>query len=197
MTPAIYELTAVQVRFGSRVVLDIDTLIIRAGSLHVLTGPNGSGKSTLLGRVGLFEKARPRARDLLRFVRELERRTARPVAETSDPAASGFLSVFRHRHGERRFWAQDERRGPAGNAPFRQAFSCAGRNGGIRGAGRYSLIWGRSPAGGAGQSAGMPARSAVTGRAIGPRRSGKQHDPRKPDCLPVPGWNYDRDGESR
>ena len=47
MTPAIYELTAVQVRFGSRVVLDIDTLIIRAGSLHVLTGPNGSGKSTL------------------------------------------------------------------------------------------------------------------------------------------------------
>ena len=48
MTSVIYELTGVQVRFGSRVALDIDSLIIRAGCLHVLIGPNGSGKSTLL-----------------------------------------------------------------------------------------------------------------------------------------------------
>ena len=48
MTSVIYELTGVQVRFRSRVALDIDSLAIRAGCLHVLIGPNGSGKSTLL-----------------------------------------------------------------------------------------------------------------------------------------------------
>ena len=48
MTSVNYELTGVHVRFGSRVALDIDSLIIRAGCLHVLTGPNGCGKSTLL-----------------------------------------------------------------------------------------------------------------------------------------------------
>ncbi len=51
-----YELTAIRVRFGSRVVLDIDTLIIQAGRLHVLTGPNGSGKSTLLAVLALLRK---------------------------------------------------------------------------------------------------------------------------------------------
>jgi tungstate transport system ATP-binding protein len=56
MTPAIYELTAVQMRFGSRVALDIDTLTIRAGCLHVLTGPNGSGKSTLLAVLAFLRK---------------------------------------------------------------------------------------------------------------------------------------------
>jgi tungstate transport system ATP-binding protein len=56
VTPPIYELTTVQVRFGSRVVLDIDTLIIQAGRLHVLTGPNGSGKSTLLGVLAFLRK---------------------------------------------------------------------------------------------------------------------------------------------
>jgi tungstate transport system ATP-binding protein len=56
VTPAIYELTAVQVRFGSRVVLDIDTLMIRAGCLHVLAGPNGSGKSTLLAVLAFLRK---------------------------------------------------------------------------------------------------------------------------------------------
>ena len=48
MTSVNYELTGVQVRFGSRVALDIDSLIIRAGCLHILSGPNGCGKSTLL-----------------------------------------------------------------------------------------------------------------------------------------------------
>ena len=56
MTPAIYELNALQVRFGSRIVLDIDSLVIRAGSLHVLTGPNGSGKSTLLAVLAFLRK---------------------------------------------------------------------------------------------------------------------------------------------
>ena len=56
MTPAIYELTALQVRFGSRVALDIDTLMIRAGCLHVLIGPNGSGKSTLLAVLAFLRK---------------------------------------------------------------------------------------------------------------------------------------------
>lgn len=51
-----YELTAVQVRFGSRVALDIDSLIIRGGCLHILTGPNGSGKSTLLAVLALLRK---------------------------------------------------------------------------------------------------------------------------------------------
>jgi len=56
MTPALYELTAVQVRFGSRVALDIDTLMIRAGCLHVLIGPNGSGKTTLLAVLAFLRK---------------------------------------------------------------------------------------------------------------------------------------------
>jgi tungstate transport system ATP-binding protein len=51
-----YELTAIHVRFGSRVALNIDTLIIEASRLHVLTGPNGSGKSTLLALLALLRK---------------------------------------------------------------------------------------------------------------------------------------------
>ncbi|WP_035352718.1 ATP-binding cassette domain-containing protein [Edaphobacter aggregans] len=56
MTSAIYELTAVQVRFGSRLALDIDSLTIRKGYLHVLIGPNGSGKSTLLSVMASLTK---------------------------------------------------------------------------------------------------------------------------------------------
>ena len=56
MRHGIYELTGIRVRFGSRVALDIDTLIIQAGRLHVLTGPNGSGKSTLLAVLALLRK---------------------------------------------------------------------------------------------------------------------------------------------
>ena len=56
MKHGIYELTDIQVRFGSRIALDIDTLIIQAGRLHVLTGPNGSGKSTLLAVLALLRK---------------------------------------------------------------------------------------------------------------------------------------------
>ena len=54
--PAIYELSGVQVQFGSRLVLDIDSLAIQAGGLHVLAGPNGSGKSTLLTLLALLRK---------------------------------------------------------------------------------------------------------------------------------------------
>jgi len=54
--PSIYELSDVQVRFGSRVALDIDTLIVRPGRLHVLTGANGSGKSTLLAVLAFLRR---------------------------------------------------------------------------------------------------------------------------------------------
>ena len=56
MTSVIYELTGVQVRFGSRVALDIDSLTIRAGCLHVLIGPNGCGKSTLLSVLAFLSR---------------------------------------------------------------------------------------------------------------------------------------------
>ena len=56
MTSAIYELTAVQVRFGSRVALDIDSLTIQRGCLHILMGANGSGKSTLLSVMASLTK---------------------------------------------------------------------------------------------------------------------------------------------
>jgi len=56
VTPAIYELTAIQVRFGSRVALEIDSLVIRAGCPYVLIGPNGSGKSTLLAVLAFLRK---------------------------------------------------------------------------------------------------------------------------------------------
>jgi tungstate transport system ATP-binding protein len=44
-----YSLESVQVRFSSRLALDIGELAIPTGGLHILMGPNGSGKSTLLG----------------------------------------------------------------------------------------------------------------------------------------------------
>lgn len=56
MTSAIYELTAVQVRFGPRLALDIESLILRVGCLHILLGPNGSGKSTLLSVLAFLTK---------------------------------------------------------------------------------------------------------------------------------------------
>jgi len=44
-----YRLHAIRKRYGTKTVLEIDSLTIAAGRLYTLTGPNGAGKSTLLG----------------------------------------------------------------------------------------------------------------------------------------------------
>jgi tungstate transport system ATP-binding protein len=44
-----YRLKSIRKCYGSKVVLDIDRLVIAAGRLYTLVGPNGAGKSTLLG----------------------------------------------------------------------------------------------------------------------------------------------------
>ena len=67
MTPAIYELTAVQVRFGSRIVLDIDYPDDPGRQPACSDRAERIREEHPLGRLGLFEKARPWARDLLRF----------------------------------------------------------------------------------------------------------------------------------
>src|SRR5689334_8507623 len=43
-----YRLREVQVEFGGRLVLDIDTLDLAAGRVTAVVGPNGAGKTTLL-----------------------------------------------------------------------------------------------------------------------------------------------------
>ncbi len=57
MPEILYELDAVKQRRGSKLVLDVAALAIRAGRIHTLVGPNGSGKTTLLTILGLV--ARP------------------------------------------------------------------------------------------------------------------------------------------
>ncbi len=44
-----YRLQAIRKRYGTKTVLEIESLTIAAGRLYTLTGPNGAGKSTLLG----------------------------------------------------------------------------------------------------------------------------------------------------
>ncbi len=56
MTAPAYRLEAAQMRFGSRVALDIGELVIPAGCLHIVMGPNGSGKSTLLSVLAFLRK---------------------------------------------------------------------------------------------------------------------------------------------
>jgi tungstate transport system ATP-binding protein len=56
VTSVVYELTSVQVRFGPRLALDIDSLVIGGGNLYLLLGPNGAGKSTLLSVLAFLTK---------------------------------------------------------------------------------------------------------------------------------------------
>ena len=48
MSTPLFSLTALDKRFGERVLFDAAQLEFEAGSGYVLTGPNGSGKTTLL-----------------------------------------------------------------------------------------------------------------------------------------------------
>jgi tungstate transport system ATP-binding protein len=51
-----FNLTSVRKRFGERVVLDVERLLLWSGRLYILTGPNGSGKSTLLSILAFLTK---------------------------------------------------------------------------------------------------------------------------------------------
>jgi tungstate transport system ATP-binding protein len=50
-----YELQHVTMRYGARVVLDIDALEVREGEILALVGPSGAGKSTLLRLLNFLE----------------------------------------------------------------------------------------------------------------------------------------------
>ncbi|MDH5371758.1 MAG: ATP-binding cassette domain-containing protein [Acidimicrobiia bacterium] len=50
-----YELTDVQHRYGSRCVVDVASLQVRAGEILCIVGPSGAGKSTLLRLLNFLE----------------------------------------------------------------------------------------------------------------------------------------------
>jgi tungstate transport system ATP-binding protein len=75
-------------RFGERLLFDIDTLVIRAGSAYVLTGLNGSGKSTLLRILAGLETAE---HGELRFLNQ-------PARLAPYPAAMRDAIVYVHQH---------------------------------------------------------------------------------------------------
>lgn len=51
----IYELKAIRHGYGGRIVLDLDSLLIRRGETVALVGPSGAGKSTLLRLLNFLE----------------------------------------------------------------------------------------------------------------------------------------------
>jgi tungstate transport system ATP-binding protein len=56
MSIAKYQLSSVKAMYGKTVGVDIDELVINAGTLNVLIGSNGSGKSTLLCVLAFLNK---------------------------------------------------------------------------------------------------------------------------------------------
>jgi tungstate transport system ATP-binding protein len=55
MSAPVYELNNLQHHYGTRTVLQIDSLTLHEGEILALVGPNGSGKSTLLRLLALLE----------------------------------------------------------------------------------------------------------------------------------------------
>jgi tungstate transport system ATP-binding protein len=75
-------------RFGERLLFDIDTLEIQAGTAHVLTGLNGAGKSTLLRILAGLEPAEIQAVEYL----------GQPVSMAPYPATMREGIVYVHQH---------------------------------------------------------------------------------------------------
>ncbi|HUF39119.1 MAG TPA: ATP-binding cassette domain-containing protein [Anaerolineales bacterium] len=55
MGSEIYRLEGLQVAYGGRIVLDIESLSVRHGEVLAVVGPSGAGKSTLLRQLGFLE----------------------------------------------------------------------------------------------------------------------------------------------
>jgi tungstate transport system ATP-binding protein len=55
MTEPIYTLEGLQVGYGGRLVLDIDSCTVRRGEILAVVGPSGAGKSTLLRQLNFLE----------------------------------------------------------------------------------------------------------------------------------------------
>ena len=52
----LYEIRQLKKKYGSRTVLDIESLDIEAGKIYTLIGPNGAGKTTLLHLLAFLDR---------------------------------------------------------------------------------------------------------------------------------------------